>query len=581
MKRIAIAMDALGNQKIWLVCSTVIALMMGIGFVAIPALLAPPMQMFLTGSRSDQLFALREAAEILGIIVVVQSILSATQQYLISITGEMVTLRLRSRLLRTLLTLPMSRLAAFQIGDVASRWSGDIGLVQSFATTKVIGLIRYSGQFLVALAFMMTLEWRGTLIALCASACTLVLVNLAMRYLSSQTVRLQELRAGALSLVAEALRNALFIKIAVKQEAVSAKVDVELRSAYRKAREIAVAQGIVGQAINVVGMAVFGALLWYEAQRVISGELAVTAITTYCFAIILMGTAATQIAMLLSSLRQGLAGLTRVATILAIPPEASGGAAGLDLGDGSIEVVEVSVRYPGAARDALDEISLSIPCGSFVVLLGPSGGGKSSLLNTLCRAVSPTCGHIAVGGRPIESYDLDAYRRNIGYMPDDPYLFNGTLRENLRFFTPGASDESLIGVLERASAGDLLDRLAGGLDGEIGPGGARLSRGERQRVAIARLLLADPAIAILDEPTASLDAMNENAVRNALSTLRKGRTMILATHQTLLARDADVVAVIANGRIVESGTFDALRQSGGVLAAMETLQRAGAMPVGV
>jgi ATP-binding cassette subfamily C protein CydD len=229
---------------------------------------------------------------------------------------------------------------------------------------------------------------------------------------------------------------------------------------------------------------------------------------------------------------------------------------------GDIVLDEVYLAYEGGERPALNGFSLTIPAGGTVALVGPTGSGKSTVANLLLRFLAPDQGRISVGGRSLSSIDPDVWREQVAWVSQRPHLFHGSVADNLRLARPGATTAEIVAAARAAQAHEYIQALPQAYETPIGEGGSRLSGGQRQRLAIARAYLKDAPYLILDEATANLDAASEEAVREALIGLARGRTVLIIAHRLQLARDAQRIAVVAGGRVVEQGTHEELLASG-------------------
>jgi ABC-type multidrug transport system fused ATPase/permease subunit len=232
----------------------------------------------------------------------------------------------------------------------------------------------------------------------------------------------------------------------------------------------------------------------------------------------------------------------------------------------SLDLQAVSFTYPGVKRPALSRVDLTIPSGHTVALVGPSGAGKTTTAQLLMRFWDPTSGRILLNGIDLRSYKLDDLRARIALVAQDTYLFNDTLGQNILIANPQASKADILEAVHHASLDELLEVLPEGLDSRVGERGMSLSGGQRQRVAIARAFLKDAPILILDEATSHLDAINERAVRDALDRLKADRTTIVIAHRLSTIRDADMIVVLDEGHIAETGTHDQLLAKGGLYA---------------
>jgi ATP-binding cassette subfamily C protein CydCD len=240
----------------------------------------------------------------------------------------------------------------------------------------------------------------------------------------------------------------------------------------------------------------------------------------------------------------------------------------------AVAIANVGFRYPGTQRPVLRGINLDIRPGGTIALVGPSGSGKTTLANLLLRFWDPTEGAIAFEGYDLRQYRLDALRSRIALVAQDTYLFNDTLRANVALAKPAASEAEIRQALERSALGDFVAALPAGLDTRVGERGVQLSGGQRQRVAIARAFLKNAPVLILDEATSHLDAISEMQVRRALAELMRDRTTIVIAHRLSTVRDADLIAVLDAGHLVESGPHSELIARGGLYAELVSHQLA-------
>jgi ATP-binding cassette subfamily C protein CydD len=229
----------------------------------------------------------------------------------------------------------------------------------------------------------------------------------------------------------------------------------------------------------------------------------------------------------------------------------------------------VTYAYPGRAVAAIEGLSLTVPAGARIAIVGPTGAGKSTIVGLLMRFLEPDAGTIRVGETELSTLDPAGWRSAVAWVPQSPHLFHGTVADNLRIARPDASQADLRAAVDLAALGDVIDGLPAGLETPVGEGGLRLSGGERQRLAIARALLRDAGVVVMDEPTAHLDPELEAAVDAAIDGLAGSRTVVVISHRPRLARSADLVAVLDGGRLVEAGTPAGLLHAGGAFAALD------------
>jgi ATP-binding cassette subfamily B protein len=245
---------------------------------------------------------------------------------------------------------------------------------------------------------------------------------------------------------------------------------------------------------------------------------------------------------------------------------------------GEVAFRRVRFRYPDGASWVLDEIDLEVSPGETVAIVGPSGAGKTTLMALLQRHLDPTEGSILLDGRDLRSLQQRSFRRQIGVVLQDALLFNDTLRNNISYGLPGASMAAIAAAAEAANAHGFISAMTAGYDTRIGESGGRLSMGERQRIAIARVLLKDPRIVILDEATSALDAETESLVQEALQALTRGRTTFVIAHRLSTVVSADRILVVRNGRIEETGDHETLLAAGGYYASLVRSQTRGLLP---
>ena len=329
-------------------------------------------------------------------------------------------------------------------------------------------------------------------------------------------------------------------------------------------------------------------LLWYgggrivsDAARVAAGEITVAEaltvgdLVTFLFYLALLLEPLAMLAASATSFQNNLAGLDRVLDLLEEPKEFEDAPATSNAAfaiDGAVSLRNVSFCYPNTDTPVLEDISFDVKPGQTVALVGRSGAGKTTLCNLIARFYDPDDGVIEVDGTDIRTLDVERYRRQLGIVEQDIFLFDGTIKANIAFGRRGATEDEVRAAAQRAHADEFIERFDRGYDTVIGERGVRLSGGQRQRLAIARAILADPRILILDEATSNLDSESERFIQDSLSELMRGRTSFVIAHRLSTIVDADLILVLDHGRVVESGTHQELLTRDGPYARMVQYQ---------
>ncbi len=311
-------------------------------------------------------------------------------------------------------------------------------------------------------------------------------------------------------------------------------------------------------------------VLLYGGHEVLHGRLTIGDVMMFSAYLIMLLGPLEALSASATNIQSQLAGLDRVLDLLEESPEFGGAAprgGALDPAQvrGRVTLRGVWFRYPGAKEDdwVLRDVSLDVPAGSTVALVGPSGAGKTTLCNLVARFYDPVRGEVLLDGRDLRTIDVRAFRALLGIVEQDVFLFDGTIRENIAYARRGATDAQVRAAARAANAHEFVERLERGYDTLIGERGVRLSGGQRQRLAIARALLADPRVLILDEATSNLDSESEALIQESLRELMRGRTCFVIAHRLSTIRHADLIVVLERGRVVETGTHDQLAQREG------------------
>ncbi|HWH02033.1 MAG TPA: ABC transporter ATP-binding protein [Pilimelia sp.] len=561
--------------------------------VATPVLAGNVVNAITRGGPDAGATVVRLALFIAG-LAVVDAVLSLIQRWYSARIGEGIILDLRTRVYDHVQRMPVQFFTRTQTGALVSRLNNDVLGAQRAFTSTLSGVVSNVIQLVLTAAVMFTLSWQITALSLVLLPVFILPARRVGRRLADITREAYGLDAKMNATMTErfGVAGALLVKLFGHPEAEAARFAARAR----RVRDIGIQQAMYSRTFFVAMLLV--ASLAQALTYGLGGWLAVNQVVT-------AGTVVTMALLLtrlygpltaLSNVRvdvmSALVSFDRVFEVLDLRPTIAQrpDAVALPPGAARIEFRDVYFRYPSAAEvslasledvAALDRsagepvlrgVSFTVEPGQLVALVGPSGAGKSTTSMLVSRVYDVTDGAVLVGGVDVRDAALDSLRDAIGVVTQDSHLFHETIAENLRYARPGATDDELWAALDAAQVGELVRSLPDGLDTVVGERGYRFSGGEKQRIAIARLLLKAPSIVILDEATAHLDSESEAAVQRALATALAGRTALVIAHRLSTVRAADLILVLDRGRVVERGTHDQLVAAGGLYAELYRTQ---------
>lgn len=514
--------------------------------------------------------------------------------------GEGLIFDLRTQLFDHVQRLPIGFFTRTQTGALVSRLNNDvIGAQRAF--TGTLGTVVSNGITLIAtLIAMAALDWRLTTLAVLLLPLFLVPAKRVGRQLASISRNGMDLNAAMNNQMTErfGVAGALLVKTYGSYESEHR----EFANRAAGVRDIGVRSAMFTQTfmtiLGLVGAVGTAAVYYFGGRSVISGSLSAGTLVALAAFVVQIYNPLTMLTNARVDVMTAFVSFERVFEVLDTPNGVADhpGAVDLPRPRGLVELHSVSFRYPVAGdtvasleggyapeqagdRDVLSDITATLDPGELVALVGPSGAGKSTLVSLVMRLYDPTAGSIRIDGQDIRTLTGESLRRGIGLVAQDPHLFHTTVGENLRYANPTATDAQLRDACRAAQCLDVIERLPDGFDTVVGERGYRLSGGEKQRLAIARMLLKDPAIVILDEATSHLDSENENLVQQALATALEGRTSLVIAHRLSTITAADQILVLDEGRLVERGTHSDLLDAGGLYAELyRTLLGSGEGP---
>ncbi|SFG87314.1 ABC transporter transmembrane domain-containing protein [Methylobacterium gossipiicola] len=509
-------------------------------------------------------------------VVAVLALSSAARYYTVVTLGERVVADLRTAVFRRLTELDPAFFDRSLSGEIISRLTADATQVKAVFGVSISILLRNAFLFTGAVTMMVITSPKLSILVLVAIPLIVFPLILSGRGVRRRSRAAQDRLAEASAYAAEAVGAIRTMQAFGMGRSTAARFAQASENAYGAARDSIRARALLtGVAIFLISASVVG-VMWYGAQGVLAGTMTAGQLSQFVLYAVFGASALGQLSEVYGELAQAAGAAERLGEILAAKPAIQAPADPLPLPSpprGEVAFEAVRFLYPTRPdHPSLDGISFTIAPGERVALVGPSGAGKTTVLQLLLRFYDPQSGTIRIDGTDITRTDPDALRERLSLVPQDPAVFSGSVLDNIRYGRPEATEAQVQRAAELAHADGFIRALPQGYATTVGERGVTLSGGQRQRVAIARAILKDAPILLLDEATSALDAESERAVQTALDTLMRGRTTLVIAHRLATIRAADRILVLDGGRIVESGTHDSLLARGALYAQLAALQ---------
>jgi subfamily B ATP-binding cassette protein MsbA len=542
-----------------------VAILAMVGVSALTALLAflvkPVLDDVFFGKKELMLYLL---PPLVVALYLVKGVLSYTHNYQMSYIGNSIITRLRDQLFKALQRQPLSFFDGEATGVIMSRLTFDVNLLQDAVTRAITSFFKDSFTVVGLTAVIFYREWRLAFLAVAVfPLAVFIIVHLGkrLRRISRQT---QVANAHLYTVLQESLIGQRIVKAFVREDYEEQRFFKANWGFFRTRMRLSATREISPPAMELLGSFGMAGIIFYGGYAVIRGTSTPGTFFSFLAALLMLYQPIKSLSGVQNTIQEGLAAAVRVFSLLDREPEIKDAPQARVLPPLKAAIVYRGVGFAYAADyPVLQEIDLTVPRGEVVALVGPSGAGKSTLLNLLPRFYEVSAGAILIDGQDIREVTLDSLRSQIGVVSQQTLLFNDTVRHNVAYGNLTAGEDDILAALKAAHAYDFIMALAQGLDTMIGEQGVRLSGGERQRLAIARALLKDPPILILDEATSSLDSESEREVQQALDRLITGRTTLVIAHRLSTVRGAHRIVVLNEGRIVETGSHtDLLAQDG-------------------
>ncbi len=506
-------------------------------------------------------------------ISIVGAIATYIDNYYTESVGQYVAHDLRMRMYHHLQRLSLGYYNTHQTGTILSTITSDIQTIQGFASSSTLDILVDMLTIVCMLGLMFWLNWDFTLIAVAVTPFLLLFVSRFKKAVKKATHEVRKEQSEIVAVVQQGLESMQVVK-AFGQEKTEEELlqDVSRAtvSAALKARSV---KALLSPVVTITVAACTAVVLWRGAALILKDSMTVGELTVYLAYLTKFFKPVKGLATTTNAIAQAAVGAERVRAILdtdSVTPEKADAFAPETL-VGEVEFEHVAFGYD-PATPILTDVSFKIAPGQFVGVVGPTGAGKSTIVSLIPRFYDVQAGIVKVDGKDVADYKLSALRHQIGYVLQETVLFRGTILDNIAFGRPAATKEEIVQAAKLANADEFISRMPNGYDTMVGERGSTLSGGQRQRIGIARVMVRNSPILILDEPTAALDSESEKLVIDALERLMKGRTVITIAHRLSTIRDADQIVVISNGVVAENGSHDELITLNGIYAGLHRTQ---------
>jgi subfamily B ATP-binding cassette protein MsbA len=522
---------------------------------------------------SDKLAVVQFACIAVLAIAILDAISTYAEKYLTTSVGQWVTYDLRRTLYAHIQRLSLAFHDQKRTGDLISRVTSDVDDIQSFITSGLLTSLINAITLVGMVAVMFWLNWQFTLIALSVAPVLFLVIYSFTRRIKKASRAVRKKESQVFSVVEEVLSSIHVVKAFAREDyeqqrleqASLEEVETALRARSLKAKLTPLVDVIVAIGTCLV--------LWFGARLILSGELSAGSLVLFVSYLGKMYKPMQELSKMTDTYSKAAVGYERIEEVLQTDKEVHDrrGARRIGRVKGKIEFEHVSFCY-APEQPILSDVSFTIEPGQMIALVGPTGVGKSTIISLVARFYDPVEGVIKIDGTDIKRFQQKSLREHISFVLQETVLFHGPIWQNIAYGKPEATREEIIRAAEQANAGEFIDKMPDGYDTLVGERGVTLSGGQRQRIAIARAIIRNTPILILDEPTSGLDAASEKLVFEALDRLMEGKTAIVIAHRLSTIRRADVIHVVNEGAIVESGKHEELLERGGIYAELHNLQ---------
>lgn len=512
------------------------------------------------------------AASIIAIFIV-RGLFWYGQNYLMSYVGQSVIIDIRAAVFKKLQRLSVSFYDKNKTGTIMSYVTNDVNALQSAMVENTIEMITEGFILIGSVVAMIYLDWRLTLFTVCTFPVVLWFMEFFGKKIRKTGGRIQEYTADITSVLQESVASARVIKSFVREDYEVDRFDVENKANFRANMKNAQLMATLTPVVELVAAIGVTMIIWYGGNNVINGTITAGSLVAFLTYAVNISNPIKRLTRVIGNIQKALAAAQRVFMIIDMPEEIAESRDAKQLPEviGKVEFQNVSFAYNDKGN-VITDLSFSVKPGEVIAIVGPSGAGKSTIANLLPRFYDVNKGDIKIDGHSVREVTLDSLREQVGIVPQETMLFNGSVYNNILYGRLDATKEEIEAAAKAANAHDFIMQLTDGYETKLGDRGVNLSGGQRQRIAIARAILKNPRILILDEATSALDTESERVVQEALDRLMVGRTSFVIAHRLSTVKNADKILVLEKGNLVESGTHDELLALDGLYAHLYKIQ---------
>lgn len=514
---------------------------------------------------------------IIGVVILLLFLLRGFavygQNYSMAYVGQKVVIDIREAIYRHLQKLSLSFYDKSKTGTLMSNLTNDVAALQTTIVDNLIIAVTETAILLGSLGSMLYLDWRLTMLTLGIVPVVALIIDFFGKKLHSVGHEVQSKIADITALLQETISGIRVVRSFSREQYEIGRFQRENDNNFRAVMKATKLTSMLSPIVEFSASIAVTVIIWYGGYSVIKGYITSGALIAFLVYAINLSNPVKRLSQVYGNIKKSMAAAERIFSILDIEPQIKEKENAFVLPKVKGEVVfdEVSFSY-NQDKVAISDLNICVKPGETIAIVGPSGAGKSTIANLLPRFYDVTAGRILIDGYDIKDVTFDSLREQIAIVPQETLLFNASVKDNILYGKLDASDEEVMRAVKAANAWEFIEKLPEGINTMVGERGSSLSGGQRQRIAIARALLKDPRILILDEATSALDTESEKVVQDALDNLMQGRTAIVIAHRLSTVRNADVIYVLQNGELKESGSHEELLAADGLYSYLYSVQ---------